>query len=53
LYPPKPLRQGTEELAEAFPELARPQVVGLATWSFGMILARCCALTTVALFLAE
>jgi hypothetical protein len=47
------LRQCIEELAEAFPELSRPQVVGLATWSLGMILARCCALTAVALFLAE
>jgi hypothetical protein len=53
LYPPKPLRQWAEELADAFPELSRPQVVGLASWSFGMILARCCALTTVALFLAK
>ena len=53
LYRPEPLEQWTEELAEAFPALSRPQVVGLADWSFGMILARCCALTSVALFLAE
>lgn len=53
LYSPKALRQWTDELADAFPQLSRPQVLGLATWSFGMILARCCALTTVALFLAQ
>jgi hypothetical protein len=53
LYRPRSLRQWTEELAEAFPALSRPQIVGLADWNFGMILARCCALASVALFLAE
>jgi hypothetical protein len=53
LYSPKALRQWTDDLADAFPQLSQPQVLGLATWSFGMILARCCALTTVALFLAQ
>ena len=53
LYSPKVFRQWTDELADAFPQLSQPQVFGLATWSFGMILARCCALTTVALFLAQ
>jgi Transposase DDE domain len=53
LYSPKALRQWSDELADAFPQLSQPQVFGLATWSFGMILARCCALTTVALFLAQ
>jgi hypothetical protein len=53
LYSPKALRQWTHELADAFPQLSQPQVLGLATWSFGMILARCCALTTVTLFVAQ
>jgi Transposase DDE domain len=53
LYSPKALRQWTDDLAAAFPQLSRPQVLGLATWSFGMVLARCCALTAVALFLAQ
>jgi hypothetical protein len=53
LYSPNALRHWTDELADAFPQLSRPQVLGLATWSFGMILARCCALTAVALFLAQ
>ncbi len=53
LYSPKALRQWTDDLADAFPQLSQPQVVGLATWSFGMVMARCCALTTVALFVAQ
>src|SRR5258708_17876856 len=53
LYSPKALHQWTDDPADAFPQLSQPQVLGLATWSFGMILARCRALTTVALFLAQ
>jgi hypothetical protein len=53
LYSPKALHHWTDELAQAFPQLSKPQVLGLASWSFGMILARCCALTTVALYLAQ
>jgi hypothetical protein len=53
LYTPKALRRWSDELADACPQLSRPQALGLATWSFGMILARCCALTTAALFLAQ
>jgi len=51
-YSDKALTRWSDELADAFPHLSRPQVLGLATWSLGMILARCCALTTVALYLA-
>lgn len=40
------------ELAKRFPTLARPFVVGLALWSLGMILARRCGLSSVALHLA-
>jgi hypothetical protein len=53
LYSPKALRRWTDDLADAFPHLSKPQICGLATWSFGMILARCCALTTVALYIAQ
>ncbi len=53
LYARKALRRWTDEVAKAFPNLTRPQVAGLASWSFGIVLARCCALTTVALFLAK
>jgi hypothetical protein len=48
----KALRQWSDDLADAFPQRAQPQVLGRATWSFGMILARSCALTSVALFAA-
>jgi hypothetical protein len=53
LYSAKALRRWTDELADAFPHLSRPQAVGLATWTFGMVLARCCALTTVGLYIAQ
>ncbi len=53
LYTRKALRRWTDEVAHAFPNLSQPQAAGLAIWSFGMVLARCCALTTVALFLAK
>jgi Transposase DDE domain len=53
VYTQKALHQWTEELAGVFPELSKPQVAGLAGWSFGMVLARCCALTAVAFSLAK
>ena len=53
LYTRKALRRWTDEVADAFPDLTKPRAAGLAGWSFGMVLARCCALTTVALFLAK
>jgi hypothetical protein len=40
-------------LASRFPRLPRPFVVGLALWSLGMILARRCGLSSVALHLAR
>src|SRR5262245_19898059 len=52
-YGPKTLEQGTHEVAEAFPDLSRPQVAGLATWSFGMVLAKSCSLSAVAFFLSK
>jgi len=52
-YGPKALNQWTREVADAFPQLSQPQAAGLATWSFGMVLAKSCALTAVAFFLAK
>src|SRR5204863_2438194 len=43
-----PLYVWTRELTTAFPDLSKPQLKGLAEWSFGMILARCCSLDSVA-----
>ena len=53
LYTKKALNQWTDEVAQAFPHLSQPQAAGLATWSFAMVLARSCALTAVAFFLAK
>jgi len=43
----------TKELTKTFPDLSKPQLKGLADWSFGMILARCCSLDRVASYLAD
>ncbi len=34
------------------PHLSKPQAMVLALWSFGMVVAKCCALTSVVLILA-
>src|SRR5437773_10955777 len=47
------LYRWTDEVATAFPHLSKPQAAVLALWSFGMVLARSCALTSVAPFLAR
>ena len=43
----------TKELTKTFPDLSKPQLKGLAEWSFGMILARCCSLDRVASSMAD
>src|SRR5437588_12292669 len=48
-----PLDVWTKELTKTFPDLSKPQRKGLAEWSFGMILARCCSLDSVASYLAD
>src|SRR4051794_2261161 len=48
-----PLYVWTKELAKAFPALSKPQLRGLAEWSFGMVLARCCSLDSVASYMAD
>jgi len=40
-------------LASRLPGLSKPLVALLALWSLGMILARCCGLSSVALFLSR
>lgn len=48
----KALYQWQAEVASHFSHLSKAQVVVLALWSFGMVLARSCALSAVALVLA-
>ena len=44
---PQPLDQWTDQVADAFPNLSRPQATVLALYSFGMILAQRCGLNSV------
>src|SRR5215213_2861473 len=39
-----PLDVWAKELTMAFPDMSKPQLKGLAQWTFGMSLARCCSL---------
>jgi hypothetical protein len=48
-----PLYIWSKDLAKAFPDLTKPQLKGLAHWSFGMTLARCCSLDSVAAYMAD
>ena len=48
-----PLTVWTKELTKPFAAWSRPQLKGLAKWSFGMILARCCSLDSVASYMAD
>ena len=48
-----PLDSWTHILAKNLPDLSKPQLRGLAEWSFGMILARCCSLDHVASYMAD
>jgi hypothetical protein len=42
----------THEVTNAFPHLSKPQAAVLALWTYGMVLARSCALSAVAGILA-
>ena len=53
LYSTQAFNQWTDQVCVAFPALSKPQATTLAYWSFGMVLARSCALTSVAFFLAK
>jgi hypothetical protein len=46
------LYRWTDEVTTAFPHLSKPQAAALALWAFGIVLARSCALSAVALVLA-
>ena len=46
------LYQWIDTVVTHFPPLSKPQAMGLALWSFGMILSRSCSLTAVAGLLA-
>jgi hypothetical protein len=48
----KAVYQWTTEVTTHLPHLSQPQAAVLALWSVGMVLARSCALTAVASFLA-
>lgn len=49
---PAELYQWIDIVVTRLPTLSKPQAVGLALWSFGMILARSCSLSAVADMLA-
>lgn len=53
LYTRTTQRRWQHEVTTAFPNLSQPQAAGLAAWSFGIVLARSCALSAVALLLAK
>jgi hypothetical protein len=42
------LYQGNAHVAKHLPHLSKPVAAGLALWSLGMIIARCCSLTAIA-----
>ena len=42
------LSQWRTQIAQHFPHLSQPMVMGLALWSLGMILVRSCSLTAIA-----
>jgi hypothetical protein len=44
---------GIDTVVMRFPSLSKPQALGLALWSFGMVIARSCSLTAVADVLAS
>ncbi len=46
------LYQWIDTVVMRFPSLSKPQALGLALWSFGMVIARSCSLTAVADMLA-
>src|SRR3954469_6378406 len=50
---PRPLVRLDERTDEDLSRFDKPQLKGLAEWSFGMILARCCSLDSVASYMAD
>ncbi len=46
------LQEWTQTVSDKLPHLSKPHVTILAFWSFGMVIANSCGLTTVAVYLA-
>lgn len=46
------LSEWTQQLSSNLPHLSKPQALGLAWWSYAIVMVRCCGRTTVATFLA-
>lgn len=47
------LREWTRILSREMPHLSKPQLQGLATWSFGMVISRSSSLSRVAYFISQ
>jgi hypothetical protein len=47
------LKQWTNIVSQKMPNLTLPQVVGLATWSFGMVMTKSSSLSKVSKFIAK
>jgi hypothetical protein len=50
---PAGLLQWQQTVSRSFPHLSQPQLTVLVLWSFGIVLAQACGLTTVAVTLAS
>jgi len=48
-----PLSQWEKTVSSNLPHLSRPQASVLALWSYGMVLAKSCGMTSVAALLAD
>jgi hypothetical protein len=51
MSPNNGLLQWTQQVSTHMPHMSRPQAVVLALWSYGIVMTRCCGVTTVAAFL--
>lgn len=51
MSPQNGLWQWTQQVSTQMPHMSRPQAVVLALWSYGIMMTRCCGITTVAAFL--
>lgn len=49
---PDPVLQWSAIVSRHLPHLSRPQAHVLALWSYGMVLARSCGITTIVVVLA-
>jgi hypothetical protein len=49
----KAFEEWEAEVTSRMPHLSKPQVAGLAAWSFGIVIMRACGLDTISKFIAE